>query len=212
VDILRSRLGALAGVRPAQIQLAHQPGWRAESVATRAQVRPVAQFTRSDDVAMSPTIAVRTRRPAAAPSRHDDLPFGPDGRPIATATRILLAVGDLAQGMMIRRALESDGHEVASAQSGRDTVLALIAAPADVLLINAPLSDGSAAALLRWTRSRSGSAHMTCMVMVPPGDARVIATLYDAGADFVITRTTELDLLSRKVAAALARRPVALAS
>jgi DNA-binding response OmpR family regulator len=131
---------------------------------------------------------------------------------VPSGARILLAVGDLAQGIMIRRALETDGHEVVSAQSGRDTVLSLLATPADVLLINAPLRDGSAAALVRWTRSRSASAHMTCMVMVPPGDARVIAMLYDAGTDFVITRTTELDLLSRKVSAALARRPVALAS
>ena len=53
---------------------------------------------------------------------------------------------------------------------------------------------------------------MTCMVMTAPGDANAIAGLYDAGADFVITRRTELDLLSRKVAAALARRPLALAS
>jgi DNA-binding response OmpR family regulator len=135
----------------------------------------------------------------------------PSGPTRATAT-ILLAGADAAQGLMIRRALESDGHEVVVAPSGRDTVLALLDAPADVLLINAPLADGSAAALLRWTRSRSASAHMTCMVMVPSDGARVVAGLYDAGADFVITRTTELDLLSRKVAAALARRPFALAS
>ena len=132
-------------------------------------------------------------------------------QPPAGAT-ILLAGDDAAQGHMIRRALECDGHRVLPAPSGRESVLALLATPVDVLLINAPLQDGSAAALLRWTRSRSVSASMTCMVMIPPGDARAIANLYDAGADFVITRRTELDLLSRKVAAALARRPLALAS
>jgi two-component system response regulator MprA len=150
-------------------------------------------------------IAVRTSRlrpPAADP---------PDAR-AALRAKVLLAGADAAQGLMIRRALETDGHEVSSAPSGRDTVLALIADPVDVLLINAPLVDGSAAALLRWTRSRPASAHVTCMVMVAPVDARVVAGLYDAGADFVVYRTTELDLLSRKVTAALARRPAALAS
>jgi DNA-binding response OmpR family regulator len=135
-----------------------------------------------------------------------------DGTQPPTGATILVAGGDAAQGLMIRRALESDGHQVLPAPSGRETVLALLATPVDVLLINAPLQDGSAAALLRWTRSRSVSASMTCMVMIAPGDARAVANLYDAGADFVITRRTELDLLSRKVAAALARRPLALAS
>jgi DNA-binding response OmpR family regulator len=126
--------------------------------------------------------------------------------------RVLLAGTDATQGLMIRRMLESDGYEVVSCASGRDTVLALVGSPADVLLVNAPLVDGSASALVRWTRARRQSAHMTCMVMTAPGDANAIAGLYDAGADFVITRRTELDLLSRKVAAALARRPLALAS
>jgi DNA-binding response OmpR family regulator len=126
--------------------------------------------------------------------------------------RILLAGDDAAQGLMIRRTLESDGYDVVSRATGRDTVLALLQSPADLLLVNAPLCDGSAAALLRWTRARRQSAHMTCMVMVPPNDAQLVAGLYDAGADFVITRRTELDLLSRKVGAALARRPLALAS
>jgi DNA-binding response OmpR family regulator len=126
--------------------------------------------------------------------------------------RILLAGADAAQGLMIRRTLEAEGYEVVVRDSGRETVLALLAAPADLLLVNAPLHDGSAAALVRWTRARRASAHMTCMVMVAPDDAPLIAGIYDAGADFVITRRTELDLLSRKVAAALARRPLSLAS
>lgn len=129
-----------------------------------------------------------------------------------TGARILLVGSDAAQGLMIRRMLESDGYEVVSCASGRETVLALIGLPADVLLVNAPLADGSAGALVRWARSRPASASMTCMVMVEPGNSELIAGLYDAGADFVITRRTELDLLSRKVGAALARRPLALAS
>jgi DNA-binding response OmpR family regulator len=130
----------------------------------------------------------------------------------SVGARILLVGSDAAQGLMIRRTLESDGYEVGVCASGRATVLALIGLPADVLLVNAPLSDGSAGALVRWARSRPASRNMTCMVMVAPGDSELIADLYDAGADFVITRRTELDLLSRKVGAALARRPLALAS
>jgi DNA-binding response OmpR family regulator len=113
---------------------------------------------------------------------------------------------------MIRRRLEADGYEVATCETGRETVLALLQGSADLLLVNAPLRDCSAAALLRWTRSRRASTHMTCMVMVSANDTQIVAGLYDAGADFVITRRTELDLLPRKVAAALARRPLALAS
>ncbi len=156
---------------------------------------------------------LRSRRVAGAPAA----PAGPSA-PLLTSSdrpgkaRILLAGDDAAQDLMIRRTLESDGYEVISRTSGRDAVLSLLHSPADLLLVNAPLCDGSAAALLRWTRARRQSAHMTCMVMVPPNDAQLVAGLYDAGADFVITRRTELDLLSRKVGAALARRPLALAS
>ena len=132
--------------------------------------------------------------------------------PGATRQRILLTGDDAAQRLMICRRLEADGYQVITRDSGRDTVLALLQGSADLLLVNAPLRDCSAAALLRWTRSRRASTHMTCMVMVSPSDTQLVADLYDAGADFVITRRTELDLLPRKVAAALARRPLALAS
>lgn len=148
-------------------------------------------------------VAAQLSEPAFAQALPDELAVG---------AKILLAGANEAQGQMICRALQSDGHAIVSTTSGRETVLALLTSPADVLLINAPLRDGSATALLRWTRQRSASEHMTCMVMVPPGDARAVASLYDAGADFVITRRTELDLLSRKVNAALARRPLAFAS
>lgn len=133
-------------------------------------------------------------------------------RQAAGRARVLLACADEAQGLMIRRTLETDGYGVTSRSSGRDTVLALVAEPADLLLVNAPLVDGSAAALVRWARARRASAHMTCMVMVAPGDAQLVAGLYDAGADLVLTRRMQLDLLSRQVGAALARRPLALAS
>jgi CheY-like chemotaxis protein len=227
VDILRSGLGVLTGARPstgrpspAVMAMTPATGWQAGAVASRSAYQapgqfahPETRFTDSDrgpGAGSAPGTVVRGRRGLVGALA--DLPVGPPRRAVPTGARILLAVGDLAQGIMIRRALETDGHEVVSAQSGRDTVLALLASPVDVLLINAPLSDGSADALIRWTRSRRASAHVTCMAIVPPGEARVIAGLYDAGADFVITRNTELDLLSRKVAAALARRPVALAS
>jgi two-component system response regulator MprA len=131
---------------------------------------------------------------------------------VVARRRILLAGADEAQGLMIRRALEADGYAVTARRSGRDTVLALVAEPADLLLVNAPLVDGSAAALVRWARARRASAHMTCMVLVSPDDEQLVAGLYDAGTDVVLTRRMQLDLLSRQVGAALARRPLALAS
>lgn len=126
--------------------------------------------------------------------------------------RVLVAGADASQGLMIRRALELDGFAVDCCESGREAVVALVASPPDLLLVNTPLRDGATAPLLHWARSRRASEHVTCMVMAPPSDAALVADLYDAGADFVITRRTEIDLLSRKVAAALARRPLAMAS
>lgn len=154
-----------------------------------------------------PRAQPRSAHAGAAAGAH------PVARRAATGrARILLAGADEAQGLMIRRTLESEGYDVISRPSGRDTVLALVAEPADLLLVNAPLADGSAAALVRWARARRASAHMTCMVMVAPDDAQLVAGLYDAGADLVLTRRMQLDLLSRQVGAALARRPLALAS
>lgn len=144
---------------------------------------------------------------------RDAAPGGSGAAPAEGArARVLVAGADTSQNAMIRRALELDGFAVDSCESGREAVTALVVSPPDLLLVNTPLRDGAAAALLRWTRARRGSEHVTCMVMAPPSDSALVADLYDAGADFVITRRTEIDLLSRKVAAALARRPVAVAS
>jgi two-component system, OmpR family, phosphate regulon response regulator PhoB len=124
----------------------------------------------------------------------------------------VLAATEAAQGLMIRRALEIDGCGVIVCASGREAVLSVIEARPDLMIINAPLRDGSAVALLRWTRSREATVDLPCMVIVPKSEAHVVASLYDAGADLVITRPTELDLLSRRVAATLARRSLALTS
>jgi CheY-like chemotaxis protein len=131
--------------------------------------------------------------------------------PPAIEPRILVAGANSAQGLMIRRALEIDGCEVETCSGGAEAVHMLMESPPDLMLVNAPLRDGSAAALLRFMRARGETADLTCMVIVATGESHDVASLYDAGADLVITRPTELDLLSRRVAAALSRRPVALA-
>jgi DNA-binding response OmpR family regulator len=120
--------------------------------------------------------------------------------------RVLIVGSNPAQTLMLRRALEVDDYDVVDCPSGRDAVLGLIETPADLLLINLPLSDGSATALVRWLRTRPATAHLPCFVIAAPAERATMAELYDAGADLVITRPTELDLLTRKVAAALARR------
>jgi CheY-like chemotaxis protein len=124
--------------------------------------------------------------------------------------RILLAGGDAAQARMIRRALEIDGCEVVPCATGPEAVSSLLLETPDLILVNAPLREGTAGALLRWARARPATADVSCLVIAPAGAPHVVASLYDAGADLVITRPTELDLLSRRVAAVLARRPLAL--
>jgi DNA-binding response OmpR family regulator len=127
-------------------------------------------------------------------------------------SRIVIAGADPAQSLLLRRALELDGHQVVSCATGHDAVLSLLWDPPELLLINAPLPDGSAAALLRWTRSRLHTADLNCMVILPAGESTAVAELYDAGADNVITRPAEMQLLSRQIAATLSRRPLAVAS
>lgn len=121
--------------------------------------------------------------------------------------RILLAGEDPAQRQMIGRTLEVAGYEVVACDNARDTVLAVMQSSVDLVLVNTPLRYGSSViALLRWIRSRRASTQVACMVMVGADESQLVGGLYDAGADFVITRRTQLDLLPRKVAAALARR------
>lgn len=162
----------------------------------------------------SPSQAPTSLHPSTIGAGHLGL-VGNGAKPSRPGSRgrVLLTGEDAAQRQMIGRILQTDGFEVVTRETGRDAVIELLRGTADLLLVNAPLADCSAAALLAWTRQRPQSSHMTCMVMVEnSGDTRLVAGLYDAGADFVITRRTELDLLPRKVAAALARRPLALAS
>jgi DNA-binding response OmpR family regulator len=125
------------------------------------------------------------------------------------APRILLAGGNATQALMIRRVLEIEGCEVVPCEDGREAVLSLVEERPDLVLINAPLRDGSAVEFLRFLRERPMTASLACMVIVPAGESHIVASLYDAGADLVITRPTELDLLSRRVTAALRRRPLA---
>ena len=121
--------------------------------------------------------------------------------------RILVAGEDPAQRHMIGRTLDVAGYDVMACDSARDTVLAVMQSSIDLVLINTPLRDGSSViALLRWIRSRRASRQLACMVMVGADESQLVGGLYDAGADFVMTRRTQLDLLPRKVAAALARR------
>lgn len=125
---------------------------------------------------------------------------------------VLVAGADEAQVLLLRRTLEIDGCDVLSCPSGTEAVRLLLTGTPDLILVNAPLSDSSASALLRWVRARPQTSDVSCMAIVGSAEPHVAASLYDAGADFVITRPTELDLLSRRVTAALSRRPLELAS
>jgi DNA-binding response OmpR family regulator len=125
---------------------------------------------------------------------------------------VLLAGANAAQSLLIARTLEIEGCEVSHFVGGGEAVEALIAATPDLILINAPLSDSSAASLVRWVRMRPQTADVPCMAIVAGDQSHLAARLYDAGADLVITRPTELDLLARRVAAVLSRRQLKLAS
>ena len=121
--------------------------------------------------------------------------------------RILLAGEDPAQRQMIGHTLEVAGYDVMACDNARDTVLAVMQSSVDLVIINTPLRDRSSViALLRWMRSRRASRQLGCMVMVGADESKLVGGLYEAGADFVITRRTQLDLLPRKVAAVLVRR------
>ena len=115
---------------------------------------------------------------------------------------MLLVSAQPPQTMMLSRALEQGGYNVLSCASGREAVLCLMETQTDLVLINDPLSDGSTLALLQWLRARADTSQLVCFVIAKDGAAE----LYDAGADLVITRPAEVDLLTRKVAAALVRR------
>jgi DNA-binding response OmpR family regulator len=105
----------------------------------------------------------------------------------------------------MRRALQSDGHEVRIAYDG-DRALALGRAPdIDVILLDVMLPGQDGFAVLRKLRTER---LQTPVIMVTARDAKAdIIRGLDSGADDYLTKPFELDILLARVRAVARRAP-----
>ncbi len=121
------------------------------------------------------------------------------------APRIVIAGNEQFESEMLRRALERSGYRVEAAADADAAVLALLSVPPDAFVVSENLPSFHRAALTSWLRRTPGLAHLPVVILCGHGDAEHAIREYDAGADLVVFKPLDVDLLGRKLAALVRR-------
>ncbi|MDP8909546.1 MAG: response regulator, partial [Chloroflexota bacterium] len=126
------------------------------------------------------------------------------GRPGHRRRRILIVGHSAFERALLRRSFERSDCEVAEVDTGEAAVLEMACSGCvDAVLTTNALADGSGLALVRWVRA--GHAHQCrdVPVLVLSGDDsdEFKVRAYDAGADMVVAKPIDLDVLHRKLLA-----------
>lgn len=119
--------------------------------------------------------------------------------------RILVAEDKPKTAQLLRRALESEGHEVVLAYDGGRALTLGTSAEADVILLDVMLPQQDGFAVLR--KLREGRVR-TPVIMLTARDSKAdIVHGLDCGADDYLTKPFELDILFARVRAVARRAP-----
>ena len=120
---------------------------------------------------------------------------------MATAARHLLVVDDEPHiGLVLRPYLEQLGYRVSFARSLTEARTAMrTPPPADGLLLDLHLPDGSGLDFLRDLRAQSGTARLPVLVLTAEGEDRVLREARQLGAALV-TKPFSPTKLSQRIA------------
>jgi DNA-binding response OmpR family regulator len=115
---------------------------------------------------------------------------------------LIVAIEERERDLLAGR-MRHAGHHVTAVRGGADAVRALTdpADPITGLVISEPLPDGRVEPLVRYARSIPGFADLPIIVLATVRSPARAAALYDAGADLVVAKPIDFDLLSRQIAA-----------
>jgi two-component system catabolic regulation response regulator CreB len=105
---------------------------------------------------------------------------------VTSSARHLLVVDDEPHiGLVLRPFLEQLGYRVSLARTLHEARNALRDAPADGLLLDLHLPDGSGLDLLRDLRNQGGTARMPVVVLTAEGEDRILREARRLGAALV---------------------------
>jgi len=105
---------------------------------------------------------------------------------VTSSARHLLVVDDEPHiGLVLRPFLEQLGYRVSLARTLNEARTALRATPADGLLLDLHLPDGSGLDLLRDLRKQGGTARMPVVVLTAEGEDRILREARRLGAALV---------------------------
>ena len=118
-------------------------------------------------------------------------------------SRILVVDDDEGMRILMAEALRTEGHEVATADSGRAALAWLDAHRPDLMLLDLKMNDVDGPALLE--KLQHGEARVPFIVVTGQGDEKIAVEVMKKGAlDYVMKDTALLDLLPAVVKRTLA--------
>lgn len=119
---------------------------------------------------------------------------------MTTSARHLLVVDDEPHiGLVLRPYLEQLGYRVSVARTLDEARSALRAGPADGLLLDLHLPDGSGLDFLRDLRQQGGTARLPVLVLTAEGEDRILREARRLGATLV-TKPFSPTKLSQRIA------------
>ncbi len=126
------------------------------------------------------------------------------GRPGPRSRRILIVGHSPFERALLRRSFEARRWEVAEVDTGEAAVLEMACSGCvDAVLTADALADGPGLALVRWVRA--GHAHqcrdVPVLVLSSDDSDEFKVRAYDAGADMVVAKPIDLDVLHHKLLA-----------
>lgn len=124
----------------------------------------------------------------------------------SAATRRVLVAGTAEfEGEMLRRALERCGYAVECAHDADAVVLSVLARIPDAMVVSENLPAPTRMALLGWLRRTPRVGEIPVVMLCGHSDPEHAVREYDAGADLVVFKPVDIDLLGRKLAAVIRR-------
>jgi eukaryotic-like serine/threonine-protein kinase len=141
--------------------------------------------------------------PAALEALAQELGTGTEGG-ASTANRVVVVDNDLSTALTLQLRLMADGLGMKRVRTLAEVEQSLAGAQAAIL--EAPLPDGDVHALLRGLRAAPATAHLPVFLIVPREDPAGVMTGIDAGADDVLVRPVNVEVLMAKLRRAMAHQ------
>ncbi|SES81392.1 protein kinase domain-containing protein [Stigmatella erecta] len=141
--------------------------------------------------------------PAALEALAQELGSGTEGVS-STAPRVVVVDNDLSTALTLQLRLMADGLGMKRVRTLAEVEQSLAGAQAAIL--EAPLPDGDVHALLRVLRASPATAHLPVFLIVPREDPSGVMMGIDAGADDVLVRPVNVEVLMAKLRRAMAHQ------